>query len=162
MPRAWGTAQDSQTKGDAHSQADIKTFAHGAAAAGFIFSTQYIHDCGGTGRNSRARCVAYAILRSKERTLSTDTSAVRTKAEANFKKEERAKDGAKAMMEYLAQNAATREKTARLRALRLAQETAKASADASAQEPANASAKELRKQTGKEPTPVKRAARRKS
>jgi hypothetical protein len=58
--------------------------------------------------------------------LSTDTSAARTRAEANFRKEERAKDGAKAMMEYQAQNAAMREKTAKLRALRLAKEAEEA------------------------------------
>jgi hypothetical protein len=58
--------------------------------------------------------------------LATDTSAARTRAEANFRKEERAKDGAKAMMEYQAQNAAMREKTAKLRALRLAKEAEEA------------------------------------
>jgi hypothetical protein len=58
--------------------------------------------------------------------LSTDTSAARTRAEANFRKEERAKDGAKAMMEYQAQNVAIREKTAKLRALRLAKEAQEA------------------------------------
>ena len=58
--------------------------------------------------------------------MSTDTSAARTRAEANFRKEERAKDGAKAMMEYQAQNAALREKTAKLRALRLAKEAEEA------------------------------------
>jgi hypothetical protein len=50
--------------------------------------------------------------------------AARNRAEASFKKEERAKDGAAAMTEYLANNRATREKTARLRALRLAKERA--------------------------------------
>jgi hypothetical protein len=48
----------------------------------------------------------------------------RARAEANFKKEERAKDGAKAMTEYLANGRLVREKTARLRALRLAKEAA--------------------------------------
>ena len=48
----------------------------------------------------------------------------RARAEANFKKEERAKEGAKAMMEYQANNRLVREKTARLRALRLAKEAA--------------------------------------
>ena len=56
--------------------------------------------------------------------MSTDANAARTRAEANFRKEERAKDGAKAMMEYQAQGRAIREKTARLKALRLAKETA--------------------------------------
>ena len=48
----------------------------------------------------------------------------RARAEANFKKEERAKEGAKAMMEYLANGQLVREKTAKLRALRLAKEAA--------------------------------------
>ena len=48
----------------------------------------------------------------------------RTRAEASFRKEERAKDGAKAMLEYEANNRLVREKTARLKALRLAKEAA--------------------------------------
>ena len=46
----------------------------------------------------------------------------RQRAERNFKKEERARDGRQAMIEYEAQARATREKTARLKALRLAKE----------------------------------------
>lgn len=46
----------------------------------------------------------------------------RKRAEAAFKKEERARDGAKAMIEYEAEARTTREKTARLRALRLAKQ----------------------------------------
>jgi hypothetical protein len=48
----------------------------------------------------------------------------RARADANFKKEERAKEGAKAMMEYQANERLVREKTERLRALRLAKEAA--------------------------------------
>jgi hypothetical protein len=48
----------------------------------------------------------------------------RARAEANFRKEQRAKDGEKAMIEYHAQSRAIRDKTARLRALRLAKEAA--------------------------------------
>jgi len=48
--------------------------------------------------------------------------AVRARAEATFKKEERAREGAKAMMEYQTNAKAVREKIARLRALRLAKE----------------------------------------
>jgi hypothetical protein len=44
-------------------------------------------------------------------------------AEAVFKKEERAQDGRKAMIEYESQAVATRAKTARLKALRLAKES---------------------------------------
>ena len=46
----------------------------------------------------------------------------RLRADARFKKEERAKDGAKALTEYLENSRLVREKTERLRALRLAKE----------------------------------------
>ena len=52
------------------------------------------------------------------------SSEARARAEASFRKEERAKDGAKAMMEYQAHSRVVREKTAKLRALRLAKEAA--------------------------------------
>jgi hypothetical protein len=65
----------------------------------------------------------------KEKTLPTRSgeaqpSEARARADASFKKEERAKDGAKAMMEYVANNKMVREKTERLKALRLAKEAA--------------------------------------
>ncbi len=46
----------------------------------------------------------------------------RQQAEKKFKQEERARDGRQAMIEYEVQARATREKTARLKALRLAKE----------------------------------------
>jgi hypothetical protein len=46
------------------------------------------------------------------------------RADASFRKEERAKDSAKAMMEYLDNTRQVRERTERLRALRLAKEAA--------------------------------------
>ena len=46
----------------------------------------------------------------------------RQKAERSFKQQERAEDGRKAMSEYEAQALTAREKTARLKALRLAKE----------------------------------------
>ena len=46
----------------------------------------------------------------------------RERAERHFRREERAQDGRKAMIEYESQALATREKTARLKALRLAKE----------------------------------------
>ena len=46
----------------------------------------------------------------------------RQRAEKSFKQKERARDGRKAMTEYEAQARATLEKTARLKALRLAKE----------------------------------------
>ena len=56
--------------------------------------------------------------------MSVDISAARARAEANFKKEERAKDGAKAMTEYLENGRAIRERMEKLRELRLAKEAA--------------------------------------
>jgi hypothetical protein len=52
------------------------------------------------------------------------TEALKKRAEASFKKEERAQEGAKAMQEYETEGRAVRQKTARLRALRLAKEAA--------------------------------------
>lgn len=49
----------------------------------------------------------------------------RARAEALFKKEEQIREGAKVMAEYKAEQQAVREKTARLRALRLARDVAK-------------------------------------
>jgi hypothetical protein len=48
----------------------------------------------------------------------------RARAETAFKKEQQAREGAKAWLEYQAEARATQEKTARLRALRLAKEAA--------------------------------------
>jgi hypothetical protein len=52
------------------------------------------------------------------------------RAEASFKKEQRARDGAKAMAEYTAAGIAAREKTARLKALRLAKQAAETASEA--------------------------------
>jgi len=63
----------------------------------------------------------------KERSLSassTKPGESQVRAEASFRKEERAKDGAKAMMEYQANARIAREKMAQLKALRLAKEAA--------------------------------------
>jgi hypothetical protein len=51
-----------------------------------------------------------------------NSEQARQRADRNFKREERALDGRKAMAEYEAQAVATRKKTARLKALRLAKE----------------------------------------
>ncbi|MFY9838262.1 MAG: hypothetical protein WAK55_17690 [Xanthobacteraceae bacterium] len=56
--------------------------------------------------------------------MTAKSNDARTRAEASFKKEERAKEGAKAMMEYQANGRMVREKTERLKALRLAKEAA--------------------------------------
>jgi multidrug efflux pump subunit AcrA (membrane-fusion protein) len=58
-----------------------------------------------------------------ERLCPTD----RARAEALFKKEKQMRKGAKAMAEYEVAQQVTREKTARLRALRLARDAAKQS-----------------------------------
>jgi len=55
-----------------------------------------------------------------------DRNAAR--AEAIFKKQERLKDGQQAMAQYEAERRAVREKTARLRALRLARDAAASAA----------------------------------
>ncbi len=54
----------------------------------------------------------------------TDSSRARVRAEALFKKEERLRSGQKAMAEDEANRTAMQEKTARLRALRLARDAA--------------------------------------
>jgi hypothetical protein len=51
-----------------------------------------------------------------------DSDKAQKQAERNFQKDERDKDGRKAMTEYEAQARATRAKTERLKALRLAKE----------------------------------------
>jgi hypothetical protein len=56
--------------------------------------------------------------------LTARPNEARARAEASFKKEERAKEGAKAMMEYQANSRTVREKMERLKALRLAKEAA--------------------------------------
>jgi hypothetical protein len=56
--------------------------------------------------------------------LKSGSNEARARAEASFRKDERARDGAKAMMEYQANARMVREKTERLKALRLAKEEA--------------------------------------
>ena len=70
-------------------------------------------------------------------TRASEAQATETKsrAEANFKKEERAREGAKAMLEYEANRRAVREQMARLRELRLAKEAADAAAAVAAPQP---------------------------
>jgi hypothetical protein len=61
----------------------------------------------------------------KEMTVTKNSrEALKRRADARFKQEARALDGRKAMTEYEAQVLAIREKTARLRELRLAKEVA--------------------------------------
>ena len=55
---------------------------------------------------------------------SNNSNQIKDRAEASFKKEQRAKEGIKAMADYEAEGRAIRERTAKLRALRLAKEAA--------------------------------------
>jgi uncharacterized protein YjbJ (UPF0337 family) len=54
--------------------------------------------------------------------LANNSKSTPKQIEARFKKEERAREGAQAMLEYEAEGRAVRHKTARLRTLRLAAE----------------------------------------
>jgi len=56
--------------------------------------------------------------------MSMDTEETRRRAQTLFKKEQQLREGQQAMAEYQAQLLAMREKTARLRALRLARDAA--------------------------------------
>ena len=59
--------------------------------------------------------------------MASNSKETRERAEASFKKQEqRAREGAKAMADYEAEGRATREKTARLKSLRMAQQAAAA------------------------------------
>jgi hypothetical protein len=59
--------------------------------------------------------------------MRADQTTAHARAEALFKKEEQIREGAKAMADYKAAQQTTRERTARLRALRLARNIAKQS-----------------------------------
>ena len=56
--------------------------------------------------------------------MATKPNEARARAEASFRKEERAKGGAKAMVEYQANSRMIRKKMERLKELRLAREAA--------------------------------------
>ena len=69
--------------------------------------------------------------------MDTDVKRARDRAEAAFKKkEQQLREGQQAMAEYHAARSATREKTARLRALRLARAGLKTSVPAAQKQPA--------------------------
>jgi hypothetical protein len=57
--------------------------------------------------------------------LTNSKEALKKQADARFKKDERVREGTKAMLDYEAEGRAIREKTARLRALRLDKEAEK-------------------------------------
>ena len=56
--------------------------------------------------------------------VTNSKEALKKRADARFKKDERVREGTKAMLDYEAEGRAVREKTARLRALRLDKEAA--------------------------------------
>jgi hypothetical protein len=87
--------------------------------------------CGASGAAWKHRDpgISRQACRKKERILSKNSKDVMDRAEASFRKEERAREGAKAMRDYEAESRAVREKTARLRSLRLAKEAAEPPAE---------------------------------
>ena len=80
------------------------------------------------------------MLAEKEMTLASSKDTPK-RIEARFKRDERAQDGAQAMLEYLAEGRAVREKTSRLRVLRLAAEAGKKDAGVKAAKQAKGSVK---------------------
>ena len=89
-----------------------------------------------------------------------DTSKeAQDRAEASFKKkEQQAREGAKAMTEYEAEGRAVRERTSRLKSLRLANEAAQAKADAEAKTVADAKKLATKKPVVKKAVTEKSAA----
>ena len=77
----------------------------------------------------------------------------KARAEANFKKEERARDGAQAMVEYLANSREVRENMAKLKTLRLAREAAEEAAGPAPKVAPKAAAKVAEKGAAKVKTP---------
>jgi len=80
-------------------------------------------------RNERG-CVEQT--RRKGDIVKNSKEALKKQADARLKKDERVREGTKAMLEYEAEGRAVREKTARLRALRLDKEAAEKNEEAAA------------------------------
>ena len=80
-------------------------------------------------RNERG-CVEQT--RRKGDIVKNSKEALKKQADARLKKDERVREGTKAMLEYEAEGRAVREKTARLRALRLDKEAAEKNAGVAA------------------------------
>jgi uncharacterized lipoprotein YmbA len=76
--------------------------------------------CGQSGRNKET--LGFGGNDAAQGKIVMNSDKARERAERHFRKEERAQDGRKAMIEYESQALATREKTVRLRELRLAKE----------------------------------------
>lgn len=73
---------------------------------------------------TRFRFARYLSVPNRKQELPVASTNAMDKAAAAFKKEEQKREGAKAMAEYRAAQAAEQRKTERLRAARLAQEAA--------------------------------------
>ena len=74
--------------------------------------------------NTAMKGVVSEQARRKGGIVTNSREALKKRADARFKKDERVREGRKAMLEYEAEGRAVREKTARLRALRLDKEAA--------------------------------------
>jgi len=74
--------------------------------------------------NAAMKRVASELTRRKGDAVTNSKEALKKQANARFKKDERAREGTKAMLEYETEGRAVREKTARLRALRLDKDAA--------------------------------------
>jgi hypothetical protein len=112
---------------------------------GLHFVNEYLLIC-----CSAQRPAQEGIIAQEEIILATIGSEARSnetkaRAEASFKKEERAKEGAKAMLEYLANGREIRQQMARLRALRLAKEAQEAQASPAQEPQAEESSDKVRK-----------------
>ncbi|MGC2823426.1 MAG: hypothetical protein WA322_04195 [Pseudolabrys sp.] len=98
----------------------------------FLSFRAYIHR-GSTGRvcapvaaliNTTMKGVVSEQTRRKGDIVTNSMEALKKRADARFKKDERVREGKEAMLQYEAEGRAVREKTARLRALRLDKEAA--------------------------------------
>jgi hypothetical protein len=74
--------------------------------------------------NAAMKGVVSEQTRRKGDIVTNSKEVLKKRADARFKKDERVREGTKAILEYEAEGRAVREKTARLRALRLDKEAA--------------------------------------
>ena len=100
-------------------------------AGGFFLIISCIYKCGQTlwrpvaaSINTAMKGVVSEQTRRKGDILTNSKEALKKQADARFKKDERVREGTKAMLDYEGEGRAIREKTARLRALRLDKEAA--------------------------------------
>jgi hypothetical protein len=79
--------------------------------------------------NTAMKGVVSEQTRRKGDIVKNSKEALKKQADARFKKDERVREGTKAMLEYEAEGRVVREKTARLRALRLDKEATEKNED---------------------------------